>query len=269
VPLAFGTTKKINSKTAYGLAAWKTGGEAQVFVSQENTTNLARFKLTDAGSGAVSYQKQLTYSFPDTFTLPGGSSWSPCFNPAKPDWKPHVEGMVVDPATGTLWADQELVGLWKLTTDLGSPQLLHRLTRFGQPWTVNNGKCVINTGATSYGDPYLPGDLEGIGLYQAGSGGYLIMSNQNASLFTVFDRNGGAYRGSFKVAKTSTIDAVDATDGVAITNVPLGSSLPSGVVITQDGKNTPETGTDFKFTAWPAIASALNLTTDTSGNPRA
>ena len=267
VPLLFGTAKPVKSKTGYGVAAWRNpAGAVEVFATQENTVNLARFTLTDAGGGKVSYHKTASYSFPTSFTV-GGSTWTPCFNPSHPDWQAHAEGMVVDPATGTLWADQELVGIWKLTTDLTSPQLVHKLKRFGQTYSVSNGKCSINAGSTSYGDSYLAGDVEGIGLYQAGTSanGYLVVSNQSASFFTVFDRDGGTYRGAFKVGSAGAIDAVDQTDGVAITNLPLGPGFPSGMLITQDGKDTPEGGTNFKLTPWATVAQALGLTIDTSG----
>ncbi len=260
VPLLFGGTKPVKSKTAYGVAVWRNpAGVAEVFSTQENTTNLGKWVLTDAGGGKVSYQPAGTFSFPNTFTLPNSTTWTPCFNPAHPDWQAHAEGMVVDPATGTLWADQELVGLWKLTTDLTSPQLVHKLKRFGQTYSVSNGKCVINNSSTSFGDSYLPGDLEGIGLFQSGADGYLVMSNQNSSLFTVFNRDGGTYRGSFKVGAAGSIDTVDKTDGVAITNANLGGAFGSGMLITQDGKDSPEGGTDFKFTPWSAVASAMGI----------
>ena len=56
------------------------------------------------------------------------------------------------------------------------------------------------------------------------------MSNQSTSIFTVFDRDGGTYRGAFKVGSAGAIDAVDQTDGVAITNLPLGPGFPSGML---------------------------------------
>jgi 3-phytase len=272
VPLVFGGSKKIPSKTTYGVAAWRNpaNGEGELFVSQENTTNLAKVVLTDAGDGKVGYQKVASIALPDTFTLPGGGTWKPCFNPKHPDWTAHAEGMVVDPATGTLWADQEIVGLWKMTTNLTSPQLVHKLTRFGQTYSVVNGKCKINAGSTSYGEPYLPGDLEGIGLYRLGTGpdGYLIISNQQKSIFTVFDRDGQSYLGTFAIGDGPFTDRVDATDGLAVINVPIGPTYDQGLLVTQDGKDAPLGGTNFKLTPWPSVASALGLQVDPSGDPR-
>lgn len=272
VPLVFGGTKKIRSKTTYGLTAWSPApGKGEVFVSQENTTNIAKLVLTDAGSGKVGYQKVASISLPNSFQLPDGTMWKPCFNPSHPDWQAHAEGMVVDPATGTLWVDQEIVGLWEMRTDLTSPQLVHRLTRFGQSYTVVNQKCRINTGSQSFGEAYLPGDLEGIGLYGRDSNsttGYLIISNQQKSIFTVFSRSGQAYLGSFAIGSGPNIDAVEQTDGLDVMNVSLGGPYAQGMLITQDGKNAPEGGTNFKFTPWPNVAAAMGLAVDTSGGPR-
>jgi 3-phytase len=272
VPLVFGTTKKIKSKTTYGITAWRNPdtGAAEVFVTQENSTTIAKLVLTDAGSGKVGYQKVASVNLPSTFTLPDGTTWKPCFNPSHPDWLPHSEGMVIDPATRTLWVDQEIVGLWKMTTDLAAPQLVHKLTRFGQSYTIVNQKCKIDTASTSYGDPYLPGDLEGIGLYRpsAQGSGYLLISNQNKSLFTVFSRNGVDYLGSFTIGAGPSIDAVQQTDGVDVMNVSLGGQYGQGMLVTQDGNNAPEGGTNFKFTPWPNVAAALGLVVDTTGEPR-
>ena len=270
-PLVFGGTKKINSKTTYGLAGWRNRatGKGEVFVTQENTTNLAKLVLTDAGGGKVSYQRVASLSLPNRFTLPNGSTWTPCFNPKHPDWVAHAEGMVVDPDTGTLWADQEIVGLWRMTTDLTNPVLVHKLTRFGQKYSVVSGKCKVDAASTSYGESYLPGDLEGIGLYRAGtsSNGYLIISNQQKSLFTVFSRDGASYLGTFAIGG-GMFDSVEATDGLDVINVNMGPKYPQGMLVTQDGKDAPEGGTNFKFTPWPSVAKALGLVVDTAGSPR-
>jgi 3-phytase len=155
-------------------------------------------------------------------------------------------------------------------TDLSSPALVHKLVRFGQTWTVVNGRCSIDTASPSFGESYLPGDVEGISLYRAGTGstGYLVISNQNASTFAVFDRDGGSYRGTFKLGPSGSVDKVEQTDGLAVTNVSLGLDAPQGLLVTQDGKNAPEGGTNFKYTSWAAVASKLGLTVDTSGDGR-
>jgi len=81
--------------------------------------------------------------------------------------------------------------------------------------------------------------VAGIGLYRAGTtgSGYLVVSNQNASRFVVFDRDGSTYRGSFVIGASGSIDKVNQTDGVAVVNVPMGSSFPQGMLVTQDGKD--------------------------------
>jgi 3-phytase len=256
----FGGAKKVKSKTTYGLTAWQApNGKVEVFVTQENTTNLAKVVLTDAGNGKVGYQKTATLSLPNSFTLPGGGSWKPCFNPKHPDWEAHVEGMVVDPATGTLWADQEIVGLWRITTDLTNPTLVHKLARFGQTYSTASGKCKINTGSTSYGDAYLPGDLEGIGLYQSGpNDGYLIISNQMASTYAVFARDGGQHVGDFKIVDSAATDKTDATDGLDAISVDMGPQFPQGLLVIQDGKDASAGGTNFKFVPWQRVASAFS-----------
>jgi 3-phytase len=273
VPLVFGTSGPVKSKTAYGIAAWRNpaNGRGEVFVSQENTTNLARLELTAAAGGTISYLTTGTLSLPDTFILPGGTPWKPCVYPNHPDWGPHVEGMVIDPATGMLWADQEVVGVWRIGTNLSSPTLVRKLARFGQAWSGASGSCSVDTSSPSFGDAYLPGDVEGIALYRAGTGsdGYLLVSNQNSSSFVVLSRDGGAYRGTFKLGASGPLDKVEQTDGVTVTNVPLGPSAPQGLLVTQDGKNAPEGGTNFKLTSWPAVASKLGLAVDTAGDPRA
>ena len=273
VPLVFGGAKKVRSKTTYGLTAWRNPdtGVGEVFVTQENSTTIAKLALTDAGSGKVGYQKVASINLPSTFALPNGTSWKPCFNPSHPDWLPHAEGMVVDPANGTLWVDQEIVGLWKMTTDLTDQQLVRKLTRFGQRYTIVNQKCKVDAASQSFGEPYLPGDLEGIGLYRpstSADSGYLVISNQQKSLFTVFTRRTADYVGTFTIGSALGIDPVQQTDGVDVINVSIGGQYAQGMLVTQDGSNAPEGGTNFKFTPWPNVAGALGLVVDTAGSPR-
>ncbi len=82
----FGGTKKINSKTTYGLASWRNphNGNGEVFVTQENTTNLAKLMLTDAGGGKVSYQKVASLVCPTTSRLPNGTDLEALLQPEAP-----------------------------------------------------------------------------------------------------------------------------------------------------------------------------------------
>jgi len=88
------------------------------------------------------------------------------------------------------------------------------------------------------------------------------------SVFTVFSRDGQSYLGTFAIGTSSATDAVDATDGLDVINVPMGSSYPQGLLVTQDGKDAPEGGTNFKLTPWPNVAAALGLQIDPGGSPR-
>ena len=47
---------------------------------------------------------------------------------------------------------------------------------------------------------------------------------------------------------------MDATDGLDVINVNMGPKYPQGMLVTQDGKDAPEGGTNFKFTPWPSVA---------------
>jgi len=84
----------------------------------------------------------------------------------------------------------------------------------------------------------------------------------------VFSRDGQRYLGSFAIGDGPATDRVDATDSLDVVNVPMGSAYPDGLLVTQDGKDAPEGGTNFKLTPWPTVAGALGLQVDPGGNPR-
>ena len=48
----------------------------------------------------------------------------------------------------------------------------------------------------------------------------------------------------------------------------MGPKYPQGMLVTQDGKDTPEGGTNFKFTPWQSVAGSMGLVVDTAGSPR-
>ena len=158
-------------------------------------------------------------------------TWKPCFNPKHPDWTAHAEGMVVDPATGTLWADQEIVGLWKMTTDLTTPQLLHKLTRFGQTYSTAAASARSTPARPATASPTCPATSRASGSTRPGRAptATSVISNQQKSIFTVFSRDGGTYSGHFAIGDApGATDKVDATDGLDVINVPLGPVVPAG-----------------------------------------
>ncbi|MEO3813997.1 phytase [Sphaerisporangium sp. B11E5] len=270
-PFVFNATQAEvnNAETVYGLATWKQGPATYVLVSRRHTTRLALLKLTDAPSGKLSYTTLRTLDLPSTFLLPDGQTWTPCDEPGV---APQIEGMVVDAQTGTLYAAQEDVGIWRINGDLtGSPVLIDRVREYGVPATYDptTEECTPGTDP-GYGGHNLTADAEGVTIYYGNHGkGYLIASSQGSDTFAVYDRRGrNPYIGSFQVGESHGIDSVQTSDGTMVINVPLGRHYPKGLFVTHDGANTPETttpdgepreNTNFKYVKWDDIAHRLNL----------
>ncbi|MCX4972638.1 phytase [Streptomyces sp. NBC_00620] len=263
-----------DQRTAYGLATWtnKATGRTYALVSQRERTRLALLELVPAAGGKVGYRKVRTLDLPSSFRLPDGTSWSAC---AEPGELPQVEGMVVDPATGTLYAGQEDIGIWRLRADLtGKPVLVDRTKEFGVPGVYDEAteECVLGADP-GYGGKRLSADVEGLTLLQQrGGAGYLLASSQGDNTFALYDRDvrkGNAYEGGFRVgAASENLDSVEECDGAAILNAPLGKRYPRGLLVVQDGQETPEvpdgeggtrTATGFKFVDLGAVVDAAGL----------
>jgi 3-phytase len=167
----------------------------------------------------------------------------------------QTEGCTADDELGFVYIGEEDVAIWKYGADPDAGE---------------------ERGAVDYTDEadengHIVADVEGISLYYAADGtGYLIASSQGSSEFTVYRREGdNEYLGTFVVSETATIDGVTGSDGLDVTNVPLGSAFPFGVFITQDDSNlNPDGNQNFKLVPWENIASALGLNIDTLFNPR-
>ncbi|VEP13134.1 conserved hypothetical protein [Hyella patelloides LEGE 07179] len=84
--------------------------------------------------------------------------------------------------------------------------------------------------------PPLVPDVEGLTIYYGEDGnGYLLASSQGDNTFAIYDRAGSnSYLGNF------AIEGVEESDGADITNVPLGDDYSAGLLVVQDGSNTPE-----------------------------
>ncbi|MEV1052165.1 phytase [Streptomyces sp. NPDC049887] len=244
-------------RTAYGLATWTdpAGGRSYALVSRRASTEVALLELRPTASGTVTYRTVRTLELPSSFRLPDGTSWTPCGEPGD---APQVEGMVVDPANGMLYAGQEDVGIWRVRADLtGTPRLVDKVREFGVPadYDERTEECVAGADP-GFGGEHLSADVEGLTLLTEPDGdGYVLASSQGDDTFALYDRevrDRNEYEGGFRVtAASSALDGSEECDGAAVLNAPLGARYPQGLLVVQDGHDTPGDGdreaTGFKF----------------------
>ncbi|MGC6431954.1 MAG: phytase [Jejuia sp.] len=82
-----------------------------------------------------------------------------------------------------------------------------------------------------FGSEYFKEDIEGIAIADYGDASYLIVSNQQAHTFNIFDASTNAF---VKEINLGTIE----TDGCDVTTIPLGDIFPNGLFVSMnDEKN--------------------------------
>lgn len=261
-----------DQRTAYGLAAWqdRSTGRSYAVVSRRNATELALLELRATAAGTVGYRTVRTLALPSSFRLPDGTSWTPCGEPGE---LPQVEGMVIDPASGVLYAGQEDVGIWRIPAGLdGRPVLVDKVREYGAPGTYDPAteECVPGTDP-GFGGRHLSADVEGLTLFREGDGdGYLMASSQGDNTFALYDREvseHNEYEGGFRITAVSAgLDGSEGCDGAAVLNEPLGDRYPHGLLVVQDGHETSGSGseegreaTGFKFVDLGAVADAADM----------
>ncbi len=188
-----------------------------------------QYELIDGGNGKVGGVKVRSFKLPSI-----------------------TEGCVADDETGFVYIAEESVGIWKYPAE---------------PDGGSEGKLIARTGEHG-----LKGDVEGLTLYCAAGGkGYLIASSQGNSQFKVYRRDGNHEFICTIIPRKgdgpNAIDAVDDTDGVAVTNRPAGPNFPNGFLVVQDGHND-KGNQNFKVYRWEDIA-GKDLLIDTQWDPRA
>ncbi len=235
---------KATDMRVYGSCMYRSPtGRFYVFVTQNpyNTSTkgiIQQWELVDAGSGKVDAE------LVDTFEV--GS---------------ETESCVADDVTGDLYVAETRVGIW----------------RYGAEPSTRTPRTSVD----SFGAGRLPltGELEGLTLYYAGSSrGYLIVAEQFSNTFFIYRREktqlgGHDYVTSFEIGPGNGIDGVNGTDGIDVTNVPLGDRFPQGAFLAHDQKNYDGDtllNSNYKVVPWESIASSAPspLTIDTSYNPR-
>lgn len=262
--------------TAYGLATWtdRRSGRSYALASRRNRTSIALLELLPTRSGTVTYRKLRSLDLPSAFRLPDGTAWTPCGEPGE---LPQVEGMVVDPADGTLYAGQEDVGIWRMPADLrGKPVLVDKVREYGVPGTYDEESEECAPGEDpGFGGTRISADVEGLTLLPGRNGDrYLLASSQGDDTFAAYVRRTGrtdravpvpVYAGGFRVtAASATLDGSEVCDGAAVLAEPLGSRYPGGLLVVQDGIATPaqdgREATGFKFVDLRKVRGALGLT---------
>jgi len=162
------------------------------------------------------------------------------------------EGLVADDEYGVLYAGEEDAGIWRYGAEPEDPT-------DGKSRTLVAGKS---------GAGAIKPDVEGIAIYHTGDGGgYLIASSQGSDDFAVYRREApNAFVGRINPVASATIDDVEDTDGIEVTNAATSAAFPKGFLVVQDGKNDrgPQ---NFKVYAWEDVAGD-KLAVDTSWDPR-
>ncbi|GAB1818026.1 phytase [Herbidospora sp. RD11066] len=258
--------------TAYGLAVYQPKpGVSYAVVTQEGATTIATARIVEK-NGKLGYSDIRRKTMPARFPLPDGSIWKPCDEPGA---LPHFEGLSVDQRSGTLYAAQEDIGLWRMQLPLGStePKLIDKVKNFGIEATYDEKteECTpVDPKATGFGGDNLTADAEGVDIYYAGgSAGYVIVSSQGDDTFTVYDRRGANKAlGTFRVKGVKGADDINGSDGLTVTNRPVGK-YTKGLLVTHDepdtGSNVNEErdATNFSYVSWGDVARALKLKVDT------
>jgi 3-phytase len=250
-PFAFSRDQaEVNGQaTAYGLAAY---GD-YVVVSRRSRTTIGLFRLV-ATAGGVSYRRVDTLDFPASFRLPDGSNWSPCEDPGD---GPQVEGMTVDPATGTVYAAQEDIGLWRVAVRgdhfHGVPRVVEHTREYGVPATFDPAEeeCVVDYDADPGFGGRIAADVEGVAIYRD----TLLVSSQGDNTFFTYDRWSNRPTGRSAVVDGPVTDGSQDCDGAAVVATAL-PGYPGGLLVVHDGENTPDVpgedgeprpNTNFKF----------------------
>lgn len=261
---------------AYGLSAWEEDDEMLALVSREHTPTVGLVRLTEGPGGTVGYELVRTADMPTEFDLPDGSTFTPCEEPGE---APQQEGMLVDAEEGVAYIAQEQVGLWRVDATLKEfePELVDKAKEFGIPSTFDpeTEECEVSGPDPGFGGKNLSIDVEGVTLYDRDDdSGYLIVSSQGDASYAVYEREGdNRYLGSFRIGDSAEgVDGTSSTDGLTVTNVPVGD-FDKGLLVVQDGENTPEAdgetreSTNFKFARWEKVAGAFDppLDVDTDG----
>jgi 3-phytase len=280
LPFVFAANQgEVNDElTVMGIGTAKlANGQTIAFVTRNDRSEIAKFRLYDAGGGKVGYAPLLRFSLPSQFTLPNGQTWTPCLD--EDGLTPMAEGTVIDRDRGYVYIGQEAVGLWRTRIDNPAAhlKLIEKASTFGTPYTRTFDEdeeeyvCEYQTDQDPGFGGRLERDVEGVTLYEADDEeGYVIVSSQGSNEYLVFDRDDNDYGGKFQIVD-GMVDGTQETDGIGVSNADFGGTFDDGLFVAMDGGNTPDVlddagepieNTNFKFVRWEDIADQLDLIVD-------
>ncbi|MCU0316150.1 MAG: phytase [Fimbriimonadaceae bacterium] len=169
------------------------------------------------------------------------------FSGLTPTEEGEIEAITVDQDLGLVYFADELKGIRK---------------GFADPDARNTNSQVAIFGEQGY-----IGDREGLAIYRKGAGGWLLSTDQieAASEIRVYERGTAATKANRLVAVLKTQS--DTTDGIEVTNQPLGAKFPNGILVMMNSKDR-----NFHIYDWrrveQAITQASQPVTRTPANPR-
>ncbi len=151
----------------------------------------------------------------------------------------QTEGVAADDQHGVVYIGEEVAGIYKFDAEPDGSSIGTLI-----PMSTEDNEDIHY-------------DIEGLAIYATDSvNGYLVASSQGSYSYAVFERQGdNKYLGSFRILD-GEFDSVEETDGIDITNVPLGAKYPKGMLVVQDGYNYDGeelVSQNFKYLSWEEI----------------
>jgi 3-phytase len=197
-----------------GIALYKRPADGVVFAIVGRKTGptagyLWQYRLEDDGQGRVRATKVRAFG-----------AWC---------GRGEIEAIAVDDALGYVYYADEAVGIRKYRADPDAPGAEEELALFG---------------TTGFRE-----DREGISIYAIEDGtGYILVSDQQASQFQIFPREGaGGDPHSHPHLKTVRV-AAEGSDGSDVTSARLGTRFPDGLFVAMSE------GGVFQYYPWPDLA---------------
>ncbi len=151
----------------------------------------------------------------------------------------QLEGCVFDDQAQEMFIGEEMGGVWRF------------------PMSNPDGKGELQAPLGT--ETGLVGDLEGMDIYVAESRKILVTSSQGDFTYVAFEILPDSLKPlkKFRIADNPNgVDGVQETDGLAVTNVALGTGYPRGILVVQDGENQGGLQ-NFKIVDWRNVEAIL------------